>query len=48
MLENVAAGYLDPLLPGGGLASVFPFIVMIVVLTIRPYGLFGLERIERI
>ena len=48
VLENVADGYLDPLLPGGGLASVFPFIVMIVVLTIRPYGLFGLERIERI
>lgn len=48
VLENVAAGYLDPLLPGGGLASVFPFIVMIVVLTFRPYGLFGLERIERI
>jgi branched-chain amino acid transport system permease protein len=48
ILENVAAGYLDPLLPGGGLASVFPFMVMIVVLIIRPYGLFGLERIERI
>jgi branched-chain amino acid transport system permease protein len=48
MLENVAAGYLDPLLPGGGLASVFPFIVMIIVLVIRPYGLFGQPRIERI
>lgn len=48
MLENVAAGYLDPLLPGGGLANVFPFIVMIIVLTIRPYGLFGQARIERI
>jgi len=48
ILENVAAGYLDPLLPGGGLASVFPFIVMIIVLILRPYGLFGLERIERI
>jgi branched-chain amino acid transport system permease protein len=49
VLENVAAGYLDPLLPGGGgLADVFPFIVMIIVLTIRPYGLFGLARIERI
>lgn len=48
ILENVAAGYLDPLLPGGGLASVFPFMVMIVVLIFRPYGLFGLERIERI
>jgi branched-chain amino acid transport system permease protein len=48
VLENVAAGYLDPLLPGGGLAQIFPFIVMIVVLIFRPYGLFGLVRIERI
>ncbi len=46
--ENVAAGYLDPLLPGGGLAHVFPFIVMIIVLIFRPHGLFGLVRIERI
>jgi branched-chain amino acid transport system permease protein len=48
VLENVAAGYLDPLLPRGGLANVFPFIVMIIVLIFRPYGLFGLVRIERI
>jgi branched-chain amino acid transport system permease protein len=48
VLENVAAGYLDPLLPRGGLAHVFPFIVMIIVLIFRPHGLFGLVRIERI
>jgi branched-chain amino acid transport system permease protein len=49
VLENIAAGYLDPLLPaGGGLASVFPFIVIIIVLIFRPYGLFGLAEIERI
>jgi branched-chain amino acid transport system permease protein len=48
VLENLAAGYLDPLLPYGGMASVFPFIVMIIVLIFRPYGLFGLRRIERI
>ena len=48
MLENVAAGYLDPLLPRGGLAQVFPFIVMIIVLIFKPHGLFGLVRIERI
>ena len=46
--ENIAAGYLDPLLPGGGLAQVFPFIVMIIVLVFRPHGLFGLETIERV
>jgi branched-chain amino acid transport system permease protein len=49
ILENLASGYLDPLMPsGGGLANVFPFLVMIIVLIIRPYGLFGLKRIERI
>jgi len=49
ILENIAAGYLDPLLPsGGGLANVFPFIVIIIVLTIKPHGLFGMARIERI
>jgi len=49
VLENVAAGYLDPLLPaGGGLANVFPFIIMIIVLIFRPHGLFVLVRIERI
>jgi branched-chain amino acid transport system permease protein len=48
VLENVAAGYLDPLLPGGGLAQIFPFMVMIIVLIFKPHGLFGLVRIERI
>jgi branched-chain amino acid transport system permease protein len=47
--ENIAAGYLDPMLPaGGGLAGVFPFIVIIIVLIFRPHGLFGLAEIERI
>jgi branched-chain amino acid transport system permease protein len=46
--ENVAAGYLDPLVPGGGFAQIFPFVVMVVVLIFRPYGLFGTARIERI
>jgi branched-chain amino acid transport system permease protein len=49
ILENVAAGYLDPLLPsGGGLANVFPFLIIIIVLILKPHGLFGLARIERI
>jgi branched-chain amino acid transport system permease protein len=49
VLENVAPGYLDPLLPsGGGLANVVPFIVMLIVLIFRPHGLFGTARIERI
>lgn len=47
--ENLAAGYLDPVLPsGGGLANVFPFIVMLLVLIFKPHGLFGLKTIERV
>lgn len=48
VLQNLAAGYLDPLIPSGNTASVFPYIVMIIVLIFKPYGLFGLKRIERI
>ncbi|MHB8092650.1 MAG: branched-chain amino acid ABC transporter permease [Syntrophales bacterium] len=48
MLENVASGYLDPLLPGGGMSQIFPFLVMLIVLVFRPYGLFGMARIERV
>ncbi|NLO27602.1 MAG: branched-chain amino acid ABC transporter permease [Actinobacteria bacterium] len=49
ILENLAAGYLDPLMPsGGGLAGVFPFIIMLAVLILKPHGLFGLKRIERV
>jgi branched-chain amino acid transport system permease protein len=49
ILENIAAGYIDPLLPsGGGLANVFPFVVIIIVLVFKPHGLFGLARIERV
>jgi len=47
VLENLAAGYIDPLV-GGGAKDVVPFAVMIVVLMVRPYGLFGRENIERV
>ena len=48
LAESFAAGYLDPLTTRGGLATIFPFIIIIIVLIIRPYGLFGMKRIERI
>jgi branched-chain amino acid transport system permease protein len=47
VLENLAAGYVDPLV-GGGAKDVVPFVVLIVALMIRPYGLFGREIIERV
>jgi branched-chain amino acid transport system permease protein len=47
VVENLAAGYLDPYV-GGGTKDFAPYVLMIVVLMIRPYGIFGRRRIERI
>jgi len=47
MTETLAAGYLDAAV-GGGLREITPFIVMAIIVLIRPFGLFGLETIERI
>lgn len=47
ILESFAAYYIDPLI-GGGFSETFPFIVLIVVLLLKPEGLFGQKRIERV
>jgi len=44
---GLAEHFLDPVLQGG-VGAVFPFFVMIIVLLIRPTGLFGWKTIERI
>ena len=46
IIENLSV-YMDPYV-GGGSREVIPYIILVVVLLIKPYGLFGLERIERI
>ena len=48
ILENLAGGYLDPLLEGGGVKEVVPFAALVVILMFRPYGLFGTREIERL
>jgi branched-chain amino acid transport system permease protein len=45
--EAFAARYLDPV-TGGAMSQVFPFMLMIVVLLVRPQGLFGWKVIERL
>ncbi len=47
LVENLAAGYLDPLV-GGGTKDVAPYVLMILMLMIRPYGIFGKRKIERV
>ncbi len=46
VLENLAGGYLDGFAPG--IKEVAPFVVLILVLLVKPYGLFGKEIIERV
>lgn len=43
LLKQFTAGYLDP-----GLAEVVPYVVLVLILLVRPYGLFGETRIERV
>ena len=47
LLESLVAGYLDPLV-GGGFSTVAAYLVALVVLWLRPYGLLGTPAIERV
>jgi branched-chain amino acid transport system permease protein len=47
ILENLSGGYLDPIF-GGGVKEVAPFIALVAILSVRPYGLFGKVKIERV
>jgi branched-chain amino acid transport system permease protein len=47
ILENLAGGYLGPVF-GGGIKEVAPYGVLVLILMIRPYGLFGKIEIERV
>jgi branched-chain amino acid transport system permease protein len=43
LLKQYVSGYADP-----GLAEVIPYIVLVAILLVRPYGIFGETRIERV
>ncbi|WP_328996150.1 branched-chain amino acid ABC transporter permease [Kribbella sp. NBC_01245] len=43
LLKVYVSGYADP-----GLAEVVPYLVLVAILMVRPYGLFGETRIERV
>jgi branched-chain amino acid transport system permease protein len=47
LVENIAAGYIDPYV-GGGTKDFVPYVLMILALMVRPYGIFGKRIIERV
>jgi branched-chain amino acid transport system permease protein len=50
VLEMLAQGYVNPRLGvfGENFHQVFPYVVMILFLMIRPYGIFGRKQVERV
>ncbi len=47
IIQGLVTAYIDPAL-GGSVGSVFPFIIMLVILFIRPTGMFGWKMVERV
>ncbi len=43
LLVSYTAAYV-----GGGLQTVIPYVVLVLILMVKPYGLFGEVRIERV
>ena len=50
LTQALVAGYQDDVAPwlGDGFQSVAPFVVMILILLVRPYGLFGTPEVRRV
>ena len=50
VLEVMAQGYLNPLLGqfGQNFHEVFPYLIMVLVLIVKPYGLFGQKTVRRV
>ena len=47
ILESLAAGYLDPIV-GGGFSNIASYLVLLALLFVRPYGLFGRPDARRV
>lgn len=47
VVENLTGGYLDPML-GGGVKEVVPYLVLVLILMVRPSGLFGRKKVDRV
>jgi branched-chain amino acid transport system permease protein len=50
LTEVMTAAYLTPAAPwlGGNFHVVMPYLLMIVILVVRPYGLFGTAEVRRV
>lgn len=47
VIQGLVTAYLDPIV-GGSVGSVFPMIIMLAILFVRPTGMFGWKTVERV
>jgi branched-chain amino acid transport system permease protein len=47
IIENLAGGYLGAYIPGA-VKFIVPYIVLLLILLLKPYGFFGTHEIERV
>jgi branched-chain amino acid transport system permease protein len=48
LIQQFAAGYLDGNWGLNGTADVVPYVILLIILLIKPHGLFGIHEIERV
>ena len=48
LIQQFASGYLDGNWGLNGTADVLPYIILLIILLIKPHGLFGIHEIERV
>lgn len=47
IIQGLVTAYLDPIV-GGSVGSVFPMVIMLAILFVRPTGMFGWKTVERV
>ena len=48
VFETMGTAFIDPYVPSGSVREIMAYSLMIIVLLVKPHGLFGWERIERV
>ena len=48
ILENLSDGFFKAYFDLSGVKEVAPYVILVVILMIKPYGLFGTKEIERV
>jgi branched-chain amino acid transport system permease protein len=50
LITSLVAGYQSDYFPwlGEGFSNVAPYVVMVLILLVRPYGLFGTPEVRRV